>query len=67
MPVRIRLVTPLAVRKHFDGPKFAGYRSKTKGWLLTVREPPDESRVMRVQVPLAKPHICGATCPLITP
>ncbi len=26
--------------KIFDGPKkFAGYRSKTKGWLLTVREP----------------------------
>src|SRR5580765_2095271 len=23
-----------------DGPKFAGYRSKPKGWLLTVREPP---------------------------
>ena len=47
MPVRIRLVTPLAVRKHFDGPKFAGYRSKTKGWLLTVRELPDQSPVFR--------------------
>jgi hypothetical protein len=23
----------------------------------------DESPVMRVRVPLAKPHICGATCP----
>ena len=48
---------------NFDGPKFAGYRSKPKGWLLTVREPPDESSVSRVRVPLAKPRICGATCP----
>jgi len=48
---------------NFDGPKFAGYRSKTKGWLLTVREPPGENPVMRVRVPLAKPRICGATCP----
>src|SRR5678816_123053 len=48
---------------NFDGPKFAGYRSKTKGWLLTVREPPDASLVSRVRVPLAKPRICGATCP----
>ncbi len=37
--------------------------SKRKGWLLTVREPPDESSVSRVRVPLAKPRICGATCP----
>ena len=36
---------------------------KRKGWLLTVREPPDESSVSRVRVPLAKPRICGATCP----
>jgi len=36
---------------------------QTKGWLLTVREPPDESSVLRVRVPLAKPRICGATCP----
>ncbi len=36
---------------------------KRKGWLLTVREPPDESSVSRVQVPLAKPRICGAPCP----
>src|SRR5262249_33934536 len=26
-----------------------------KGWLLTVREPPDESSVMRVRVPLRSP------------
>src|SRR5512137_3052878 len=36
---------------------------KRKGWLLTVREPPDASSVSRVRVPLAKPRICGATCP----
>ena len=36
---------------------------KRKGWLLTVREPPDASPVSRVRVPLAKPRICGATCP----
>src|SRR5512140_3788678 len=63
VPVRIRLVTPISMRKHFDGPKFAGYRTKTKGWLLTVREPPDTSLVSRVRVPLAKPRICGTTCP----
>jgi hypothetical protein len=34
-----------------------------KGWLLTVREPLDESLAMRVRLPLAKPRICGATCP----
>ena len=28
-----------------------------------MREPPDESSVSRVRVPLAKPRICGATCP----
>jgi hypothetical protein len=28
-----------------------------------VREPPDESSVSRVRVPLAKPRTCGATCP----
>ena len=28
-----------------------------------MREPPDESSVPRVRVPLAKPRICGATCP----
>ena len=48
---------------NLDGPKFAGYRFKTKGWLLTVREPPDASPVWRVRVPLAKPRSCGATCP----
>src|SRR6185437_322041 len=48
---------------NLDGARFAGYRTKTEGWLLTVREPPDESSVSRVRVPLAKPHICGATCP----
>jgi hypothetical protein len=30
---------------NFDGPKVAGYRSKIKGWLLTVREPLDASPV----------------------
>jgi hypothetical protein len=35
--------------------------------LLTVREPPDESSVMRVRVPLAKPRICGATCLSVLP
>ena len=34
-----------------------------KGWLLTAREPLGESLAMRVRVPLAKPRICGATCP----
>ena len=28
-----------------------------------MREPPDGSSVSRVRVPLAKPRICGATCP----
>src|SRR6185295_4836207 len=41
----------------FDGPKVAGYRT-TQGWLLTVREPPDESPVLRVRVPFAKPRNC---------
>ena len=57
VPVRIRLVTPI-----FDGPLVAGYRTKTKGWLLTVREPPDASSVMRVRFPLAKPRVCDTTC-----
>ena len=57
VPVRIRLVTPI-----FDGTIVAGYRSKPKGWLLTVSEPPDASLVLRVRFPLAKPRICGATC-----
>ena len=48
---------------HFDGPNVAGYRSKPKGWLLTLREPPGVSPVSRVRVPLAKPRICGSTCP----
>jgi hypothetical protein len=25
--------------RDLDGPKFAGYRTKTKGWLVTVKEP----------------------------
>jgi len=58
VPVRIRLVTPI-----FDGPKFADYRSKSTGWLLTLREPPDANLVSRVRVSLAKPRICDATCP----
>src|SRR5437879_1387180 len=36
---------------------------KRKGWLLTVREPPDASSVSPVRVPLAKPRICGTTRP----
>ena len=39
---------------NFDGPKFADYRTHNKGWLLTVREPPEENSVSRVRVPLAK-------------
>ena len=34
-----------------DGPKFAGYRSKRKGWLLTVREPPDEKSGVAGSIP----------------
>src|SRR5213594_4276977 len=51
---------------NFDGPNVAGYRSKPKGRLLTVREPPGISPASRVRVPLAKPQVCDITCPLKT-
>ena len=74
VPARIRLVTPNLTCRiphsalrilHFF--RWAEVRrlslQNERGGLLTVREPLDENPVSRVRFPLAKPRICGATCP----